>query len=355
MSTKVYILDFGNRIKIGRTKNIEQRIRTIENAAGEKAKQVFYLETDGIKEKLLHHYLQEHRTIGEYFTCSFDIAKTALENIASEPTPIKNNVKKEPITKEKYEDIEYIQSIMKNVHVIIKCNNFVRNAKYNFSLQEQKIFLYILSKTRTTRDGFLPLEFEAQDFFNVCHIFGKPGCNQRQLKEYIRNLSNKKIFMQLNGGQEIMFNCIEKPIVNNDTINVKISSDLKPYILCSGKCLSSVDEWGISYCVSEIIPMQSKYSIKLYEILKTYQVAGKCEWEIDRLKILLDAENYTSGCFKESVISVAMKEINAHGDISVSYEFERCGRNYHWIKFSIATKPLMDLWLLSNPAKQELI
>jgi len=100
--TNIYILDFGNRIKIGKSNRPLQRIKTIENAAGEKVKQMFYLETESTKEKILQTYLQEYRTVGEYFTCSFDIAKFALQDILDGKIKIERKRKaeiKEPTRK----------------------------------------------------------------------------------------------------------------------------------------------------------------------------------------------------------------------------------------------------------------
>ena len=100
--TNIYILDFGNRIKIGKSNRPLQRIKAIENAAGEKFKQMFYLETEITKEKILQTYLQEYRTVGEYFTCSFDIAKSALQDILDGKIKIERKRKaeiKEPTRK----------------------------------------------------------------------------------------------------------------------------------------------------------------------------------------------------------------------------------------------------------------
>jgi len=325
MSTNVYILDFGNRIKIGRTKNIEQRIKTIENAVGEKAAQVFCLETDGEKEKLLHYYLHEHRTVGEYFTCSFDTAKEALQSIVNEQITgvVKPNHK--------------IYRIKKSEHDIIRCNDLIRNAEHNLSAQEQKILLYLMSKINPNGDEFATYKFKMQDFFEMFGISEKSGGSYQHIRESIKNLHNKKISIKLNNDKKIMLNCIEEPLLRegSGTICVKISNDLKPYLL-------DFKRNATSYSLYYILAMKSKYSIRLYELLKSYENLGGCEFDIDRLKVLLDAEKYKLfGDFKVNVLNVAMKEINEVGDINITYELEKDGRKFSHIKFHVEFKKLM--------------
>jgi len=51
--TNVYIFDFGNRIKIGKSNRVQQRLKTIENQSGEKVKQIFHIEAEETKELIL--------------------------------------------------------------------------------------------------------------------------------------------------------------------------------------------------------------------------------------------------------------------------------------------------------------
>jgi hypothetical protein len=85
--TNIYIFDFGNRVKIGQSKNVESRLKQIENAAGEKVINQFYIESPSLVEKMIHDCLKEYRTIGEYFTCSFETAKAELLNIIEIENP----------------------------------------------------------------------------------------------------------------------------------------------------------------------------------------------------------------------------------------------------------------------------
>jgi hypothetical protein len=84
MLTNVYILDFGDRIKIGITKDIPRRIKQITNHSGQKPLQYFSLEADDKYETLMHDKLQEYRGIGEYFNYPYDKAVELLKKAVSE-------------------------------------------------------------------------------------------------------------------------------------------------------------------------------------------------------------------------------------------------------------------------------
>jgi plasmid replication initiation protein len=317
----VYILDFGNRIKIGRTKNISQRIKTIENSAGEKIKQVFFLETDAVKEKILHSYLQEYRTIGEFFTCSFEIAKTAFQNIVDEQAKnlISTGVKK------------------RKSHAIIKHNYLTRNARYNLSAQEHKIILYLISKIKTTDTNFQICEFIIKDFCKLLSIYEDNGGNYIALKKSVASLYDKNLSIKSNNGTDCMLKWIEQPILNKNsgTIYIRLNSALLPY-------LSEFAEKAASYNLQSLLKMKSKYSIKLYELIKSYENLGKCEFEIDKLKILLGAEKYVDGNDFRNILDTATREINDYSDISVSYELEKQGRKFYKVKFTIKPNDIDD-------------
>lgn len=73
----VYIIDNGNRIKIGKSKNPQERIRTIETQSGERIKSKWVspcLANHSAFESFLHSSFAEARYIGEYFSVNFDCA-----------------------------------------------------------------------------------------------------------------------------------------------------------------------------------------------------------------------------------------------------------------------------------------
>jgi len=91
------------------------------------------------------------------------------------------------------------------------------------------------------------------------------------------------------------------------------------------------------------LAMKSQYSIRLYEILKSYEFKKTIIYEVDNLKQMLLAENYKLfGDFKRRVIDIAITEINNLSDISIEYELIKEGHKYVKIKFVIKLKKDLD-------------
>jgi plasmid replication initiation protein len=85
--------------------------------------------------------------------------------------------------------------------------------------------------------------------------------------------------------------------------------------------------------------MKSQYSLRIYEILKSYEYQHKKTFEIEELKKLLSAENYTRfPDFKKKVLDISLREINNLSDINVTYAVIKESRRYTQIEFSINLK-----------------
>jgi hypothetical protein len=98
---EVYVMDIGDQIKVGRTANIEQRVKQIEMAGGRKVRRVFNVPADSIYETLMHEQLDQYRTVGEFFTYSYDDAVALLQKLIAENMAEKARLAKEAARLEK--------------------------------------------------------------------------------------------------------------------------------------------------------------------------------------------------------------------------------------------------------------
>ena len=222
---------------------------------------------------------------------------------------------------------------------VVKRNDLIQRSRFDLSAQEQKIMLYIISKIKPGDDDFELYEFNIQDFCEVCNIDEKSGRNYEMLKDVIDKMSDKKVWVMLDNGYETFLRWIEKPYLSKRSgiIKIRLDKDMKPYLL-------QLKERYTSYSVGYILAMKSKYSIRLYELLKSYENLGECEFEIERLKTLLGAATYdVFANFKAKVLDIATREINDYSDISISYELEKQSRKFHRIKFVITPKYLLGI------------
>lgn len=83
----VYVIDFGTCIKVGLSDNINRRVHELEKSTGLTSLNVYSVRTKRatyLVEKLAHQALAPFRLDGEYFSCSFEYAKSTLLEIISE-------------------------------------------------------------------------------------------------------------------------------------------------------------------------------------------------------------------------------------------------------------------------------
>ena len=68
----VYVIDFGDQVKIGITKNIKSRIKQLQFICKRKAKRYFFLPGDFLLEQIAHRKFSAYKIQGEYYHCPFE-------------------------------------------------------------------------------------------------------------------------------------------------------------------------------------------------------------------------------------------------------------------------------------------
>ena len=85
--------------------------------------------------------------------------------------------------------------------------------------------------------------------------------------------------------------------------------------------------------------LKSKYSVALYEILMRYKKINIPKFEIENLKKLLGADNYTIyRDFRRQALEKAIKEINDKTELFVNYEPIKRGQKVIAIQFNLEAK-----------------
>lgn len=221
---------------------------------------------------------------------------------------------------------------------VVKANALIQKTRYNLSTQEQKIILYILTKIKPDDNGDSLYNIQISDFCKVCGIDYKNGKNYADIKAAIKKLSDKSIWIKLDSGEETLLRWIEKPYISKRTglIKLRLDKDMFPYLL-------HLSNFFTQYNLYYILAMKSQYSIRLYELLKSYENLRKITFEIPDFKLKMSAEKYVRHAdFKRYVLEIAVREINQYGDIVINYVLQKEGRTFKYIKFSITPKSNTD-------------
>lgn len=227
---------------------------------------------------------------------------------------------------------------------VIKANALVQKSRLRFSTQQQKAILYIVSQLKPDQENFDWIEFDIPTFCDICGIDRANGKNYRDLKSALQGLRDYSMWVELEDGSEQTLSWLSSVNIRtkSGTVKVKIDDLMQPYLL---HLRSHFTSFELYYSLA----LKSKYSIRLYELLKSYENLGEKHIELSRLKRLLDTENYSRWFnFKAKVLEQARKEINSLTDIEFSYQTETKGKAVVGVTFQISTKTAvqerLDTW-----------
>ena len=229
-------------------------------------------------------------------------------------------------------DAEYWEN--ERNHLVVKHNSLIQKTRYSLTTQQQKVLLYTISKIQPGDDDFKEYVFELKD---LCVVFGieQHGTTYENFKDNIRKLADASFWLKQQDGTEILVRWYDAVIIPPFSTKVKLvfNKYLKPYLL-------ELAGQFTSYQLSNTLLMKSKYSIRIYEILKSYEAIGMYKTEIEAFKEILDcAGDYKIiGDFRRRVLDVAMAEINEYSDLQVEYILLRTNRAYTHLMFMIEKK-----------------
>ena len=141
----------------------------------------------------------------------------------------------------------------------------------------------------------------------------------------------------MDDGRDALLRWIEKAYIDDGKgiIQLKLDEDMKPYLL---QLKEKFTEYDLIYTLA----FKSKYSIRLYEYLKSIHYNKLKEYEqifeIKEFEQILDSQYSVFKDFHTRVLKPAQKEINEHSDIIFNYELIQSGRKVSHIKIKIKTK-----------------
>ncbi len=234
-----------------------------------------------------------------------------------------------------------IKKVIKN-NVIATIHNNLLQARHKLSLEEIRLMDTIISFIQPEDDNLetykIPVSVfqdlygtQRKDIYEVVKraiegLLGKP------IKLESINSKGKKIFE--------MFNFISYGRYEDGTGNfyVSIDSNFKPYLL-------KLKEFFTKIPIKYTYVLKSRYSIRLYEILKQYENTGfRIDYLHDLREILgVEKDEYNLfSDFEKRVLKPAVEEIYKKTDIEVEYIKKKTGRRVTQIEFIIKLKNIED-------------
>lgn len=234
----------------------------------------------------------------------------------------------------KNNDLDIIQA---RDYKVVKGNEIIQKARYSLGLAEIKAFSFIISKIKPTDQVFCEYTFSINEYCRVLGIETNNGKNIQTVKKSLKSLVDKSFFLTLEDGTETSISWLNKIWIDKGkgTIRVRLDDDLQKYV-------TGLYANYTQYELLCTLPMKSSYSIRIYELLKSYSFTKRHIFKIEELKRALGCEHYERfPDFKRRVIEIAVKEINTFTDLEVSWRPITEGRKVIEIEFYINTR---DVW-----------
>ncbi len=215
---------------------------------------------------------------------------------------------------------------------IVKKSNSLIHSKYNLSLIEQRIVLIAISfiddiESRTVEIPVTTYKtLLKQEHFNYQHFV-----------EVLKKLRENSIVMvtinkktqELDEG--IITGWVDRVYYSKGIIQIKFNEDIWAHLI-------ELKEKYTQYQLSCVLNLNSKYSIRMFEILKSYEYIGYYNIKIDELReiLFLGSKYPRFNDLDKNIIEPTVREINQNSDIHIAYTPCKKGRKYELIKFTIS-------------------
>lgn len=236
---------------------------------------------------------------------------------------------------------------MEENYLVTKSNYFIMNSSYDLSLEEQKIILTLASMVQPEDEEFKPYIFKISDFMELLGVENQ--AKYTEIPKITKELM-KKVFEIQEGDTLIQTAWLSgaKYKKGSGEVELTFSSYLKPYML-------KLNTMFTQYKLANILSMKSKYSPRIYEILKCneFKKQGYIEIEVEELRKLLKADNIYPryNDFKRKVLEQTQKELKKISDINFNFEEIKTGRKVTSLRFYIhqnRIKPINNTMIIEE-------
>ena len=214
--------------------------------------------------------------------------------------------------------------------LIVKANKLLE-ARYNLTLNEQKIILYAVSKIDRDKEKFNIISLNVKEFTT---LIGTTTERYTEFRELVRELRKKEVIIDTDN-RELITGWLSSIDYIKDTgeIELEFSEKLMPYLL-------QLKSRFTRYPLKNILYLKNKYSIRIYELLKQYERIGERRFTVDEVKKLLMMGNKYKEFrdFNKYVLKPVTEEINEYTDLEIRYEKLMRGRKVVGVNFKIDSK-----------------
>ncbi len=261
--------------------------------------------------------------------------------------------------------------------LVARDNDLIQKGRYGLSLVQQKCVLYCISKVKPTDAPDTEYDIDLHEFYR---LLGYKSDSYTGMKTLWQQIGSVRWWLdgETEEDDDILLGWFTKVHLNERSSSVTITfhPDIYPYIhnLVADK---EKKKYFTTYQLQNITLMKHRYSIRIYDLLKSYQYNNKI-WQFemgtgshhDLMRRISDCDekgkplipkswdNYSF--FNRDVLQPAVDEINQYTDIKIAYEVSKTDlsgkkhRRYASILFAMVEKSPAEKRASQEQITQEL-
>lgn len=233
---------------------------------------------------------------------------------------------------------------MNTSELVVKSNRLIE-ASYRLGLNEQRIILYSICRCRDEQKGLfpdLPVTITADAFAKQFPSIGRGNVYQ-QLKDAMDALYERSVTIHdtdpSTGHSRVRkTRWISEGAYVDGAGNVQVI--FTPEVI---KYITRLEAEFTSYQLEKVGKMTSAHAVRVYELLSQHRDIGSRTLNLAGLREKLGiepGEYKLTADFIRKIIEVAVKQINDHSDLIISYKPVKTGRAITDFVFKIKVKEL---------------
>ena len=227
-------------------------------------------------------------------------------------------------------------------NLVVKDNALIE-ASHKLSEVEQRLILLAILKAREVGDKVEELKdkelvIHASDYMNAFGVDRDAG--YKSLKKAVMGLYQAEWgyhYINSKGNVVVRYERFTQSAVyieNEATVKFMFANAIIPMLV-------ELERNFTSYEIEQVAHLRSRYAMRLYECLIRFKASKTLTITLDELRFrfgLLPDEYILMSNFKNRVLDLAVREINANTDITVSYDQHKQGRTITGFTFKFKQK-----------------
>lgn len=228
---------------------------------------------------------------------------------------------------------------------VAKRNDLIQQMRFNLTRAEQLCVLYAIAQIKPEDDIYQEYEL---DILQLQKLMGSEvEKNYDRFKKVLKNIRDKSAWVRSSDGKsETVISWFSNVTIfrGSGKVYVKFHEKLQPYLIDLHKQYETHGLHYTTYNLLMVLRMNSRYGIRLYELIKSHRNTIRWSFDLQELKELMCAYDKNGilimpkswndfNLFKTRVLEPAIEDINRCSDIYIDYDVARQGKKVVQVKF----------------------